>query len=170
MRVSLVVAMARNRVIGRSAGLPWRIGADLRNFKRLTAGKPLIMGRKTHEAIGGPLPDRPNIVITREAEYPDEGIYVVADLAAAFKAAEAFTRITGVDEVMVIGGGEIYRQSLPFADRIYMTEIHAEPEGDATFPELDKSAWQEVERKDHDGREDDADHPYSFVVLQRRPD
>jgi dihydrofolate reductase len=168
LHVCLVVAMARNRVIGRDGGLPWHISADLRRFKRITLGKPVIMGRKTFESIGRPLPGRRNIVVTRDRNYPEEGIVVVADLEVALQAAASFNRSSGESEIMVIGGGEIYRQALPFATRVYLTEVAAEPDGDAFFPVLAASDWREVEREDHDGKEEGADHPYSFVVLERR--
>ena len=168
LRVCLVVALARNRVIGRDGGLPWQISADLRRFKQITLGKPVIMGRKTFESIGRPLPDRHNIVVTRDPNYSKEGIVVVPDLETALKAAASFNRSSGESEIMVIGGGEIYRQALPLAQRIYLTEVAAEPDGDAFFPALAESDWREVAREDHDGKEEGADHPYSFVVLERR--
>jgi dihydrofolate reductase len=168
MRICLIVAMARNRTIGVAGGLPWRISDDLKNFKRLTLGKPLIMGRKTFESLGKPLAERPNIVITRNRAYPDDGIFVVEDLDAALKAAGAFSRITGESEVMVIGGAEIYRQALPLAACIYMTEVHAEVEGDAFFPELDDERWREVGRIDHEAADPKNEHPFSFVILERQ--
>ena len=166
-RVSLVVAMARNRAIGRAGGLPWHISADLVRFKRITMGKAVIMGRKTFESIGRPLPGRHNIVITRDPDYQGAGISVAPDLTAALAAGAAFNAVSGEREIMVIGGGEIYRQALPLAERIYLSEVQAEPPGDAFFPELPEGVWHEVEREDHDGREATADHPYSFVVLER---
>jgi dihydrofolate reductase len=169
MRVCLVVAMARNHVIGQDGGLPWHISADLRRFKRITMGKPVVMGRKTFESIGRPLPGRHNIVVTRDPDYRNEGIAVASDLGSALKAAARFNRTSGEREIMVIGGGEIYRQALPLAERVYMTEVSAEPEGDAVFPALSESDWIEVAREEHEGQEDGADHPYSFIVLDRRP-
>lgn len=167
MRVSLIVAMARNRVIGRAGGLPWRISTDLKNFKRLTVGKPVIMGRKTFESIGAPLVDRPNIVITRNRSYPDDGIFVVENLEAALRTARAFSRITGEPEVMIAGGAEIYGQALPLAERIYLTEVDAEVDGDAFFPELDRTGWLEVSRRTLDASGPRDDHPCDFVVLER---
>ena len=166
-RVSLVVAMARNRAIGHAGGLPWHISADLVRFKRITMGKAVIMGRKTFESIGRPLPGRHNIVITRDPDYQGAGIFVAPDLTTALAAGAAFNAVSGEREIMVIGGGEIYRQALPLAERIYLSEVQAEPPGDAFFPELPEGVWHEVEREDHDGREANADHPYSFVVLER---
>ena len=162
MRVSLVVAMAENRVVGREGGLPWRISADLKRFKALTMGKPVIMGRKTFQSIGRPLPDRTNIVVTRDASYGEDGIRVAGGLEAALKIAEG----EGAGEAMVIGGGEIYRMAMPRARRVYLTEVHIRVCGDTLFPVLDEGAWKEVGREDHDA--EGADVPaYSFVVLDR---
>ncbi len=162
MRVSLVVAMAERRVIGRAGSLPWRISADLKRFKALTMGKPVIMGRKTFQSIGRPLPGRTNIVITRDASYGEDGIRVAGGLDAAFKIAEG----EGAEEAMVIGGGEIYRMALSMARRVYLTEVHIQVSGDTLFPVLDAGAWKEVGREDHDA--EGAGVPaYSFVVLDR---
>ena len=171
MRICLVVARAGNRVIGFRNELPWRISADLKHFQRLTTGRPVIMGRKTFEHIvarnGGPLPERINIVMSRNPDFQPEQLYVVRDLASALRAAETFTRISGEEDVMVIGGAEIYAQALPAADRIFLTEVHAEPEGDAFFPELEWGRWREVQRVDRNGKEKNCDHPHSFVQLDR---
>lgn len=162
MRISLVVAMAENRVIGRAGGLPWHISADLKKFKALTLGKPVIMGRKTFQSIGRPLPGRTNIVITRDASYGEVGISVAAGLDAALGIAAG----EGAGEAMVIGGGEIYRMALPLARRVYLTEVHIEVSGDTLFPALEAGAWKEAGREDHDA--EGADVPaYSFVVLDR---
>jgi dihydrofolate reductase len=162
MLVSLVVAMAENRVIGRAGGLPWHISADLKKFKALTLGKPVIMGRKTFQSIGRPLPGRTNIVITRDASFGEDGIAVADALDAALKIAEG----EGAREAMVIGGGEIYRMALPLARRLYLTEVHIEVSGDTLFPALDAGVWKEAGREDHDG--EGADVPaYSFVILDR---
>jgi dihydrofolate reductase len=160
MRLSIIAAMAANRVIGRDNRLPWHLPADLKHFRRLTIGKPILMGRKTWESLGRPLPERTNIVVTRAADYAAPGCVVVHSLEAALRAAAHHP------EVMVIGGAELYRQVLPQARRIYLTEVHAGFEGDAYFPELEQGAWREVERVDH---EPDArnTHAYSFVVLER---
>ena len=167
MKICLIVAMAKNKVIGRDGGLPWRISTDLKRFKALTMTRPLIMGRKTFESIGAPLEGRINLVVSRNQNYPDDGIYLVHDLDAAFKAAEAFTRITSDPEVMVAGGAEIYRQALPLAERIYMTEVDAEPEGDAFFPELDRQDWREVSRENHNPESERDDHAFSFVTYEK---
>jgi dihydrofolate reductase len=164
-KIAIVVAMAANRVIGRDNRLPWRLPADLRHFRQVTLGKPILMGRKTHESIGRPLPERTNIVVTRDAAYTAPGCIVVHSIESALRAA------AGSDEVMVIGGTDFFWQLLPRAERIYLTLIHAEFEGDALFPELNASEWRETERTDC---APDEKNPwsYSFVRLERvtRPD
>jgi dihydrofolate reductase len=160
MRLSIVVAMAANRVIGRDNQLPWHLPADLKHFKQLTTGKPILMGRKTWESIGRPLPERTNIVITRDTGYTAAGCVVVHSFDAALRAAGHN------DEVMVIGGSELYRQVLPQVTTIYLTRVHAEIEGDAVFPEIDASEWREVERTDCEPDEKNA-YAYSFITLQR---
>ncbi|MDP6574789.1 MAG: dihydrofolate reductase [Rhodospirillales bacterium] len=168
MRVSMIVAMTRDRVIGRQGGLPWRIPGDLRHFKSLTMGKPVIMGRRTHESIGIVLPGRPNIVITRDPGYASRGVNVVEGLDAALALARNFAEEGDANEVMVIGGAQIYRMALPVAERLYVTEVHAEVAGDTYFPDTPADAWREVSRQDHQA--DDAGAPaYSFIVLERAP-
>lgn len=152
--------MAANRVIGRDNRLPWHLPADLRHFKQLTIGKPVLMGRKTWESIGRPLPGRTNIVVTRARDYRAPGCVVVHSLDEAFSAAGQS------GEVMVIGGAEFYRQVLPRADCIYLTLVHGEFEGDTFFPELDDAHWQEVERTDCEADEKNP-WPYSFIRLAR---
>ena len=160
MRVSLVVAMAANRVIGRDGTLPWRLPADLKNFKRVTLNKAIVMGRKTWESLPArPLPDRHNIILTRRVDFRANGGTVVRGLD------EAFDLALGSDEVMVIGGEEIYRLALPRADRIYLTEVLGSFDGDARFPDLDPAEWREISREDHEAV---GEHPaHSFVVLER---
>jgi len=160
MRLSIIVAMAANRVIGRDNQLPWHLPADLKHFKQLTTGKPILMGRKTWESIGRPLPERTNIVITRDTDYTAAGCVVVHSIDAALRAAGHN------DEVMVIGGSELYRQVLPQATTIYLTRVHADIQGDAVFPEIDESEWREVERIDCEPDEKNT-HAYSFITLQR---
>ncbi|NQU57073.1 MAG: dihydrofolate reductase [Rhodospirillales bacterium] len=143
MIIALVVALGENRVIGRAGGLPWHIPGDLKLFKKTTMGKPIIMGRKTWESLGRPLPGRTNIVITRAPAYSADGAEVVGDLDQAFAVAGTL----GGEEVMVIGGAEIYRLALPRADRLYLTEVALSPEGDAYFPDFDKGAWRETTRQ-----------------------
>ncbi len=163
--ISFVVARADNGVIGRGGGLPWRLPADLRHFKRLTIGKPVIMGRKTFESIGKPLIGRHNIVLTRDADWQAEGVTVVPNLAEAVAAAGLNPKARA-DELMIIGGAQLYTEALPIATRIYLTEVHAEPEGDTHMPAFESDRWQEVSREDHPA-EDDAP-AYSFVTLERR--
>jgi len=160
MRINIVVAKSENDVIGRDGDLPWRLSADLRHFKATTLGHPLVMGRKTHESIGRPLPGRRNIVVTRQADYLAEGCTVAGSLEQALAAAHPAA------EVMVIGGASLYAAALPRAGRIYVTEVHTQLAGDTHFPPIDRNAWREVSRERHDA--DDAnEHNYSFVVLDR---
>lgn len=166
MRIALIWAMAQNRVIGRDNQLPWYLPEDLKYFKRITTGKPVIMGRKTHESIGRPLPNRTNIVVTRDRDYAAPGVKVVHSIEAAIDLARADTEISGVEEVIVMGGAEIYAQALPWADRLYVTLVHAEVDGDATFPEIDLGAYREIAREDHPA-EGPNPYDYSFLVLER---
>lgn len=171
MSLSLIVALARNHTIGIDNKLPWYLPNDLKYFKQVTMGKTIIMGRKTYESIGKPLPGRTNIVITRQADYvppnANDSVKVVASLPAAQALAEQLGLINGQDEAMIIGGAEIYTQALPLVDRMYLTEVHAEVDGDAFFPEFDRSQWQEVVREDF-AAEGGNPYDYSFVVYQRR--
>ncbi len=160
MSVSLIVAVADHGVIGQNNGLPWRLPADLKRFKALTLGKPIIMGRKTFDSIGRPLPGRTNIVITRQIDLSLPGCVVVASLPAAIAAAG------DVDEAMIIGGAEIYRQALPMADHLYLTRVHASVVGDAVFPTLDATQWHEVAREDY-ATDEQHIHRYSFVMMER---
>ncbi|MDX1514251.1 MAG: dihydrofolate reductase [Gammaproteobacteria bacterium] len=159
MTLSLIVAMAKNRVIGRDNALPWHLSADLKRFRRITMGRPVVMGRKTFESIGRPLDGRQNVVITRNPQFRPEGVTVAGSVDEALSKAEG-------DEVMVIGGQTIYEQVLPRADRIHLTLIDRAFEGDAEFPAIDEDEWREVEREDvAPGR--DAEFGYSFVTLER---
>lgn len=163
-RIALIVAMAENRVIGRAGGLPWHIPADLRHFKAITMGKPIVMGRRTFESIGRPLPGRPNIVVTRDRSRQWPGVEVAHDVEAALALAQRQAERLGVDEILVIGGAALYRAVLPRAERIYLTLVHESVEGDTLFPDYDPAAWRET------AREECADiHrvPVSFVVLDR---
>ena len=161
MRISLIVALDRNRVIGSDNQLPWRLSADLQHFKGLTMGKPIVMGRKTYESIGRPLPGRTNIVVTRDSSFSAAGCRVVHSIDEALVAAG------DVDEVMIMGGENLYSQLLPRADRLYLTEVQAEVSGDAWFPEFDATQWQELERESHRADENN-EFDYDFVVLARR--
>ena len=167
MKLALIWAMSRNRVIGRNNALPWHLSEDLKYFKRVTMGKPVIMGRKTWESIGRPLPGRTNIVITRNPEYVvPEGVRVVTSLDAAINLAEKVCLIEGIDEAIVMGGAEIYAQALPRADRLYLTQVHADVHGDAYFPEIDLQHWHELGREDFSASGPNP-YDYSFVVLER---
>lgn len=165
--LSLVVAVAENGVIGHRGALPWRMPSDLRTFRRLTLGKPVVMGRRTFQSIGRPLDGRDNIVVTRDAAFHAAGVRVAATLEDAIDVAHACARERGADEIAIIGGGEIYRAALALADRIYLTRVHAAPEGDATFPELNPATWHEASRTAlaRDARDD---HAATLVVLERR--
>jgi len=166
MRLALIWAMAQNRVIGRNNALPWYLPEDLRYFKRVTMGKPIIMGRKTWESIGRPLPGRTNIVITRDPAFTADGVKVVHSLDEAMRMAENICLINGCDEAVVMGGAEIYALALPKADRLYMTQVHADVQGDAFFPEFDPANWQEFGREDFKASGANP-YDYSFVVLER---
>jgi dihydrofolate reductase len=160
VRVSLVVAAARNGVIGRDNDLPWRLPTDRRHFRRVTLGKPVIMGRLTWESIGKPLDGRTNIVVTRDPRYSAPGCRVVQSFAAALAAAEPAA------EVMVVGGSQIYALALPVADRIYLTRVEAEIDGDVFFPDPPASEWREVESREAPA---DARNPHAlrFITLDR---
>jgi len=166
MKLAIIVAQAENRTIGINNKLPWHLPEDLKYFKQVTMGKPIIMGRKTFDSIKRPLPGRTNIVITRDKSYQHDGVRVVHSLMEAIDLAESICLIEGQDEAMVIGGSEIYNQSLPQCDRLYLTQVHADVEGDAHFPAFDAGDWQELGRQDFEA---DGCNPYnySFIVLDR---
>lgn len=153
--------MDRNRVIGNDDSLPWHISADLKNFKKITMGKPIVMGRKTHESIGKPLPGRENIIITRDKTYQAEGCTVLNSID------EIFEHCKDVEEVMITGGSEIYKHTLDQATRLYLTEVHTEIEGDTFFPEFERNDWNEISREAHTADERN-DFDYSFVVLEKQ--
>ena len=155
MTISLIVAASSNNIIGSDGDLPWHLPDDLKNFKRLTIGKPIIMGRKTHESIGCPLPDRRNIVLTRDAGYVADGCDVVASVE------EAINLVADANEAMVVGGGEVYAAFLPMAQRIYMTRVHADVDGDTEFPVL-ADAWRLVSTESHPA---DARHVHAFDIM-----
>jgi len=141
---SLIVAVARNGVIGRQGKLPWRVSSDLKTFRRLTMGKPIVMGRKTFQSIGRPLDGRDNIVITRDPAFEAEGVSVFDNIGEALVLARSLARTNGTDEVMVIGGADIFEATLGQAQRVYWTDIAGEPEGDVYFAPLDPTVWREV--------------------------
>jgi len=157
--ISLIAAMARNRVIGRDNAMPWHLPADLAHFKRVTLGKTVIMGRHTFESIGRSLPERQNIIVSRQEGYRAEGCMVVNSIDAALKAADS-------DEVMIIGGGQLYADMLHRADRLYLTLIDAELDGDTYFPDYEVYDWREIEHETHGPDEKNA-HGYTFVTLER---
>ena len=161
MRVSAVVAASDNNVIGKDGGLPWHVSSDLKLFKEITMGKPVIMGRRTWESLPRqPLPGRRNIVITRNPDYAAEG----ADVAGSIH--EALAMCEGEPEVSIIGGGQVYEQAMDRTDRIYLTRIHLTVDGDTFLPELPENEWQEVERREFEkGERDDA--AFTLVVLDR---
>jgi dihydrofolate reductase len=166
MHLSLFIAIADNGVIGRDNGLPWRLSDDLKYLKRMTMGKPIVMGRKTWESFPKrPLPGRPNLVVTRDAGYDAPGAEVFTSTAAAIARGNALAKELGVDEVMVLGGAQIYHALLDRATRIYLTEVHDHPSGDTRF-EFDHAGWTEVSREWHDKGDGDTS-AYSFVVLER---
>ncbi|MDP6444307.1 MAG: dihydrofolate reductase [Pirellulaceae bacterium] len=158
MRVSLIVAASENGVIGRDADLPWRLSADLRRFKRITMGHHLLMGRKTFESIGGPLPGRISLVMSRRADYAPSGGVAVADWG------QALERAAGDTELFVIGGAQIYELALPRVDRIYLTRVHAHIEGDVKLPELDLSRWRVVDEQQFDA-DDRNEFSHTFLAL-----
>jgi dihydrofolate reductase len=167
VKTSLICALAHNRVIGRDNQLLWRLKSDLRRFRDLTTGKPVIMGRKTHESIGRPLPNRDNIVVTRDSLFAGDGILVAHSLDEAFSMAAECAKRRGSDEIMVAGGGEIYAQTIGKADMLYLTEVDLEPPGDALFPAVERQVWKETSRKSHaKGPDDEAS--FSFVDYARR--
>jgi len=165
MRLSIIVAAAENGVIGRNNALPWHLSEDLQHFKRLTLGKPILMGRKTFESIGRPLPGRTNIVISTNPDYQPDGVRVVGSLPDALALAESIALIDGAEELMVIGGAQIYAEALTRAQRLYLTRVHAEVEGDAFLPAIDWSQWHEIARERHAAVPPNP-YDYSFVVYE----
>lgn len=162
--ITIVVARARNGVIGNNGALPWHLPADLKRFKAITVGKPVVMGRKTFESIGKPLPGRHNIVLTRQEGWSADGVTVVPNLAEAVAAAGLDPRIRG--HIMIIGGAEIYALALPIATRVELTEVDALPEGDTFLADFDPARWEEIARVTHEA---DGDRPgYAFITLERR--
>jgi dihydrofolate reductase len=166
MKVALIVAAAINDVIGRDNQLPWHLPQDLKYFKAKTLGKPVIMGRKTYESIGRPLPGRPNIVVTRNQAWSAEGVSVVTSLADALALAGQLMehQHEQLQEAMIIGGAEIYRSALPLANRIYLTRIELQVDGDAYFPQLNPQEWREVSNLPGEG---EGAVPHRFLVYER---
>ncbi|WP_198244413.1 dihydrofolate reductase [methane-oxidizing endosymbiont of Gigantopelta aegis] len=161
MKISLIVAMAENRVIGLNNQMPWHLSADLKNFKKITMGSPIIMGRKTFEAIGRPLPGRTNIIVSRNPQYQAENCLLFPQLDIALN------HCSQHDEVFIIGGATLYEQTLERAHRLYLTQIHQAFSGDTYFPEIDKQAWVELEKTTiHD--DPAVDFSYSFICLEKK--
>ena len=163
-RLSMIAALSRNFAIGLDNRLLWHISEDLVNFKALTMGKPIIMGRKTFDSIGRPLPGRANIVVSRDTQWQAEGVQVARSVNAAINAAHLACEDSGQDEIMVIGGEQIYRQALPSATRLYLTEVDVEMAADTFFPGFVRVDWHELERRP--GIQS-ADYAYQFVTLER---
>ncbi len=160
MKISLIVAMSENGVIGRGGDLPWHLSADLKRFKKLTLGHVVIMGRKTFESIGRPLPRRRSLVLSRDPAYRAAGAEVAASLEQALAMAAA------EDDVFVIGGAAVFAEALPLADRLYLTLVHAEVDGDVTFPAVDTDSWRLISTERHEA---DAKHAYAFSFLVYEP-
>ena len=161
MKISLIVAMASNRVIGLNNQMPWHLSADLKKFKKITMGSPVLMGRKTYESIGKVLPGRTNIILSRNPEYRQHGCLVFNDLESALKNA-----CESAEEIFVIGGSDLYEAVLPVADAIYLTIINREFQGDAIFPDIDFNVWSEVAREDIEN-DPDAAFSYSFLKFEK---
>ncbi len=165
LKVSLIVAIAENDVIGRDNSLPWQLSEDLKNFKRITMGKPMIMGRKTFESLGAPLPGRPHIVLTRDQDYRVPGHETAQNFEQALVVASKESSLQG-GEIMVIGGERVFREALSFANRLYLTEVHMTVDGDVKFPKFERKDWSEISRNFHPGCPQDS-CDYSFVVLEK---
>ena len=165
--VVMIAAVARNGVIGAENDMPWKLPTDLKHFKKLTLGKPVVMGRKTFLSFGGrPLPGRPHVIISRNPDYAPQGAQAVTSLEAGLKTAKDIAAETGADEIIVMGGGQIYAQAMPFANRLEITEVDAEPDGDTRFPEIDPDVWKETARTQGEQSERDT-APFAFVTYLR---
>jgi len=167
IRIAFVVAVAENGVIGRDGQLPWRLPSDLKRFRQLTLGKPVIMGRKTYDSIGKPLDQRDNIVLTRQVDTALPGTHIVAGLDGALALGRALAGKRGAEEVMIIGGADVFAAALPHADRIYLTLVHGSPVGDIRLPPFDPRVWGETAREPmQQGARDQ--FPADFIVLDRK--
>ncbi len=164
--IVFVVAVAENGVIGRDNALPWRIKSDLQHFRAVTLGRPLVMGRRTFLSIGRPLPQRTNIVLSRDRAFAAPGVVVAEDLARALAVARGDALRRGADSIAVIGGAEIFQKLMPCVRRVELTRVHARPEGDVFFPELEPSMWREVSRTEHAAAAGDS-APYAFIRYER---
>ena len=168
MIVAFVVAVAENGVIGRNGQLPWRMPTDLKRFRQLTLGKPVVMGRKTYESIGKPLDGRDNIVVTRQKDFAPPGIHVVDTVAGAVALGRALASKRGMHEVAIIGGAEVFRAALPLTQRVYLTLVHGQPEGDIVLDAFDPQIWREASREPMQQAAGDQ-LPAEFIVLDRQP-
>ncbi len=167
MKLALICAMSENRVIGRNNTLPWRLPEDLKYFKRTTMGSSIIMGRKTWDSIGKVLPGRTNIIVTRSPALKIEGVKIALSVPEAIELAEHTALIDGSEEAFIIGGAELYSEAMPFAERFYLTRVHAEVEGDTFLKSFDEVEWQEISRKEY--RKSDVNHlDYSICVLDKK--
>ncbi|HSM39548.1 MAG TPA: dihydrofolate reductase, partial [Afifellaceae bacterium] len=167
IEIAVIAAVADNGVIGHLGRMPWRLKGDLKHFRRITMGRPVIMGRKTFESIGKPLDGRPNIVVSRNLALEHDDVQVAYNLVEAVRLAEIEARKAGVNEICVIGGGEIYAEMIQRANRLCITHVHGEPEGDTHFPEVSGDIWQEAGREEMQ-REDGDSHDATFVTYERR--
>lgn len=166
-RISLIAAVAENRVIGRDGDMPWHIPSDFAWFKRMTMGKPMIMGRKQFETFPKPLAGRPHIVVTRQSDYEVEGALVVHDLEEGFRQASSLPEAAETGEIMVIGGGDIYAQAIAVADRLYITHVRLTPEGDVHFPVIDPEIWEITGHPEVTPNEKDQ-ASYTIAIYERR--
>lgn len=167
VKIAMIAAVAENGVIGANQAIPWRIPSDMAYFKRTTMGKPIVMGRKQFETVGKPLPGRTNIVVTHRRDYRPDGVIVMNDLDAAIVRAKTIAEADGVGEVMILGGGEIYRQAMPLADRLYISHVALSPDGDVTFPAIDPDHWRVVDEPAVPASEKDA-AAFRVKVYERR--
>jgi dihydrofolate reductase len=165
--IALVIARAENGAIGRGGDLPWRLSTDLKQFRKVTLGKPVLMGRLTYKSLPRALDQRANIVLSRDPDFVAPGAVVAGSLEEGLAAARQAARAAGVDEIMVIGGDDVFRAVMPLAGRIYLTEVHAAPDADVWLEDLDLSEWRELSRERHEQGPRD-EHPFSFVVLERK--
>jgi len=164
--IVLLAAVAQNGVIGRDNTLPWRLKSDMQHFRNVTMGKPVVMGRKTYQSIGKPLPGRTTIVVSRDAEFAAPGVVVARSLAAALDAARGDALRRGASAIIVAGGGDIYKQAMPLATQLTITEVDKSVDGDARFPAIDPQSWREISRSAHKPSADD-ECPFAFVAYQR---
>ncbi|CAA0116108.1 Dihydrofolate reductase type 3 [Halioglobus japonicus] len=165
-RTAIIVAVADNGVIGKDNALPWKLSEDMQHFKRITMGKPVVMGRKTYESIGKPLPGRTNIVVSRNAGFRAEGVALVRSLEEALALAGEVAERDAVEEIIVMGGAQIYAEAIPLADRMYITEVHGDVEGDAVLCEIDWRFWREATRDKRIAQPPNS-YDYSFVCYER---